>query len=196
LAVRRPIFAQPKVASKFDASGVIPDVYVGTGDATELENRDERNFFFAVHDSNFALSPAANLPDTVNGSGKLLWIYTFDKGEKVVGNPTFSAGAIIVATYKPPVSGSTCKLLGDAYLYAFDPKTGEPRAALLDPNSPPGAPVYKSVLELKNAGAVSDLISFQGSNQIGFANGSGSPQLVLTRGNMAAGRVQGWRRVK
>ncbi len=191
---RRPIFAQAKVAAKYDASGVLPDIFLGTGDANQLGGNTERNFFFGVHDSRFSTTPAGNVKSTIDGSGKALWMYTFDLGEKIVGNPTFSGGSIVVATYKPPVSGSTCKQFGDAYLYAFDPKTGDPRPVLLDPTSSLTAPVFKSVIELKDAGALSDLITFKGSDQIGFAQSNGGTRALRVRNLTQAGRVQGWRR--
>jgi hypothetical protein len=195
-APRRPVFAQAKVASKFDSAGVVPDIFVGTGDSNQLGNTNERNFFYAVHDSGFSDPTAPLSSSTITNRGALMWIYAFDKGEKVVGNPTFAGGSLVVATYKPPVSGSTCKQFGDAYLYAFDPKTGQPRKALQDPASPAGAPVYKSVIELKDAGALSDLITIKGSNQVGYATSGGAPQLTAVRTFIQAGRVQGWKRVK
>ncbi len=196
-ANRRPIFAQARVSSRFDAAGIVPDIYIGTGNSNDLGDTGERNFFYAVHDSRF-LDPSqpALSKATIDGSGQLMWIYAFDKGEKIVGNPTFAAGSIIVATYKPPASGSTCQQFGDAFLYAFDPKTGAPRAALLDPASPAGSPTYKSVIAMPEAGALSDLITIKGTNQVAAARSNGSIDLKSVRAFIQAGKVQGWRRVK
>jgi len=190
LATRRPIFGRPRVAYANDTSLTNPDLFFGTGDQQALDNTSSRDFFFAVFDERF--NDQAYM-STSTQKGKTSWVFMFDPGEKVLGEPVMSSGSIVVATYAPPTSGSTCGQLGDSYLYAFDPRTGEPRATLRDPNVV-GTPTYTPVVKLTGVGAISDPIVINGG--LYYADGTGQVSKVETRPVGLGGRIQGWRRVR
>lgn len=189
LSPRRPIFNRPRIANVWDTSLERPDLFFGTGDSLNLGDPNERNFFFAVHDTEFAKSHKKK--DKLEWGGRTMWVYMFDKGEKILGEPAFVGGSVVVATYAPPVGG-LCQNFGDSYLYAFDPRTGEPRNVLLDPTV--ATPTFKSVVKLTNTGALSDLMVINGS--VYFSTGKGGVSRVDARAVGVGGRVQGWRRMR
>lgn len=189
LGVRRPIFTRPRIANVWDMTLEKPDLYFGTGDSLNLGGNTERNFFFGVHDSLF---DSGNKSKTVlENAARFLWVYTFDKGEKILGEAAFVGGSILVSTYVPPAGGS-CSSFGDSYIYAFDPRTGEPRNVLLD--STESTPTYRSVVRLSNVGAISDLQAVNG--QVVYGRGDGTVEGLGVRAVGLGGRVRGWRRLR
>jgi hypothetical protein len=191
LTNRQPIFSRPRVLSLYDQARVKPDVFFGTGNSSNpievaAPGTENRNMFFAVNDSSFVAGS-----NTV-GQGTALWAVTFDPNEKVLGEPAFVSGAVIVATYVPPTTNA-CQNFGDSYLYAFDPRTGAPKPILKDPALGPTA-TETSVLKKANIGAISDLIAVNGN--IFFGNSRGDVSRIVARATGGGGRVYGWRRVR
>jgi hypothetical protein len=195
LTTRQPIFARPRALSLYDLSRVAPDLYFGTGDSLNLASKGKlignaidlkdlgRNFFFAVNDSSFG---------TAGFSSKALWAVTFDPTEKVLGEPAFVSGAVVIATYKPPTS-SACQNFGDSFLYAFDPRTGAPKTVLRDPAATDPT-AYTSVVKKEGIGAISDLIAVNGN--IYFGSSKGSVTRIEAKPSGGGGKVLGWRRVR
>ena len=188
LSTHRPIFGRPRVAFATDTSLTKPDLFFGTGDAQALDNTGSRDFFFAVHDQNFAPNVFMS---GARQRGQTSFVYMFDPGEKVLGEPVFVGGSVVIATYAPPLGG-TCNQLGDSYLYAFDPRTGVPRPTLRDPSLV--SSTFKSVVKLTGVGAISDPIVVNGG--LYYADGRGDVKRVEARPVGFGGRIQGWRRVR
>ena len=189
LATRRPIFGRPRAAYANDGSLVSPDLFFGTGDAQALDSTSSRDYFFAVYDQRFF---EQRYMADVTQKGMTSWVYMFDPGEKVLGEPVITGGSVVIATYAPPLGG-TCNQLGDSYLYAFDPRTGEPRPSLQDPTNTTST-TYHAVIKLTGAGAISDPIVVNGG--LYYADGRGDVNKVQTRAVGLGGRIQGWRRVR
>lgn len=178
-------YNRPRLAALTDSSSLNarPDMYIGTGDANNLNNATEQNFFFAIHDRGFLTARPTH-------DGEALWAYAFDPGEKVTGEPAIISGAVVVPTFVPPVGG-TCQQFGDAYLYAFDPITGDPRSVLQDPANPTQ---FRPVVRLAGVGALSDLVVVNGRIYYATTRGGVGSNTPLQTGS--GGRVQGWRRVR
>lgn len=195
LGTRRPFFNRPRVTSVFDSSRSQPDIFIGTGDVNNLNSNPdpgnpERNFFFAIHDRTFPLGTAPSFgTNGANRAGQTMWVYMFDRNEKVISEPAFVGGSVVVATYLQP--NLSCFGLGDSYLYAFDPRTGEPRRSLEDPSAPGS---FVSVVRLQGAGVLSDLVAANG--RVYYARGDGRAASTNVRPVGISGRVQGWRRVR
>ena len=197
--VRPKFMNRPTLGMASDPSLQRPDVFIGTGDSIDVSSvaPSEQNFLFAIHDTARA-DASRDRPSSVNPSktsrndhyGQAMWAYALDVGEKVLGEPALVSGSVIFATYVPV--GNGCTVLGDSYLYAFDPVTGAPRAALLNP----ATGTYVSVLKLAGAGPLSDLVV--AANKLWFAptRSTGSPESVDIRGANYRGVIHGWRRVR
>lgn len=184
-AVNPSFYNRPRLAAISDSSSINarPDLFIGTGDANNLNNATEQNFFFAIHDRGF-LTPSAS------HDSEMLWAYAFDPGEKVTGEPAVVSGAVVVPTFVPP-AGGTCAQFGDSYLYAFDPITGSPRNVLQDPANPSQ---FRSVVRLQDVGALSDLVVVNGRIYYATTRGGVGSNAPIQTGQ--GGRVQGWRRVR
>ncbi|MER2566861.1 MAG: hypothetical protein ABTQ32_39415, partial [Myxococcaceae bacterium] len=183
--VNPSFYNRPRLAAISDSSSINarPDLFIGTGDANNLNNATEQNFFFAIHDRGF-LTPSAS------HDSEMLWVYAFDPGEKVTGEPAIVSGAVVVPTFVPP-PGGTCAQFGDSYLYAFDPITGSPRNVLQDPANPSQ---FRSVVRLQDVGALSDLVVVNGRIYYATTRGGVGSNAPIQTGQ--GGRVQGWRRVR
>lgn len=183
-----PIYVRARSAPVQDPSQLIPDYFVGTGDAVQPGNpRDEFkwNYFYALHDN--------NKHDDGHDDAAPLWVNQFiNEREQVVGEPAMVSGALIVATYLPPTTSSPCENAGDTYLYCFNPLSGDLVKCLVNPSDN----TVTSVRKYGGVGIPSDLVTVGDNLYWTASNLTGQPQHENIRPTVETGDIRSWRRVR
>lgn len=119
---RLPLHNRPRAAPIYDTAGLTADYYFGTGDTlspVEPGPRFRWNYVYGIHDGNNR--------DDGRDDAQPLWVnQLINEYEQVVTEPLLINGNLIVTTYlPPPPTASDCTEPGAAYLYCFNPKSGD-----------------------------------------------------------------------
>jgi hypothetical protein len=184
----KPLTNRPKTVAVLDPQARLPDLFFGTG-TTYPDTNDavaKFNFFMGLHDSNTRI--------TNENPGLFMWgSYFIGATEQVVSEPALISGCIIVATFTPAVTNTSCNAQGDTTLYGFNPADGTLQSCL-SYTAGAGAGVKTPVLKMPGVGIPSDLLVV--GDTLFFATSNGGLQTEKVVVSPATSGVRSFRRLR